>query len=61
MKMELDNLRQEYELPESIENWGWKYHHLGIPTNKKMPNERYIRNIRFMYQDLTLVLMGLNG
>lgn len=39
--MELDHIRQEYELPE-IEKWGWKYHHLGIPTDKKMPNERYI-------------------
>ena len=22
--------------------WGWKYHHLGIPTDKAMPDETYI-------------------
>jgi hypothetical protein len=35
-------IRQDHELPESIEKWGWKYHHLGIPTDKIMPNERYL-------------------
>lgn len=34
--------RRDNELPESIEQWGWKYHHLGIPTNVIMPNERYL-------------------
>jgi len=34
--------RLEYELPESIEQWGWKYHHLGIPTDRVMPDERYL-------------------
>ena len=32
-------IRQDHEQPESIEKWGWKYHHLGIPTDKIMPNE----------------------
>jgi len=36
-KTRLDN-----ELPESIEHWGWKYHHLGIPTEKIMPDEKYL-------------------
>ena len=39
--------RQEHELPESITEWGWKYHHLGIPTTIKMPNERYIPHLKF--------------
>ena len=34
--------RRDNELPESIEQWGWKYHHLGIPTNVIMPDERYL-------------------
>jgi len=34
--------RLEHELPESTNKWGWKYHHLGIPTENKMPNERYL-------------------
>ena len=47
LDMELNKLRKEYELPESIVEWGWKYHHLGIPTDKKMPNERYIPKFKF--------------
>jgi hypothetical protein len=35
-------IREDNELPESIVKWGWKYHHLGIPTGKKMPDEVYI-------------------
>jgi hypothetical protein len=35
-------LRQDHELPEAIEKWGWKYHHIGVPTNEKMPDEKYI-------------------
>ncbi|MCX6239791.1 MAG: hypothetical protein NTY07_19975 [Bacteroidia bacterium] len=34
--------RQEHEQPESIEKWGWKYHHLGIPTEQIMPDEHYL-------------------
>jgi hypothetical protein len=34
--------RLDNELPESIEKWGWKYHHLGIPTNRVMPDEKYL-------------------
>lgn len=34
--------RLDNELPESIEKWGWKYHHIGIPTKTVMPNERYL-------------------
>ena len=43
----MQNIRLEHELPESIKNWGWKYHHLGIPTKIKMPNERYIPHLKF--------------
>jgi len=38
----MQKFRLEHELPEAIEQWGWKYHHLGMPTNKVMPNERYL-------------------
>ena len=39
--------RQEHEQPESIAGWGWRYHHLGIPTNKIMPGERYLPQFKF--------------
>lgn len=34
--------RLDHELPISVSEWGWKYHHLGIPTKKKMPGETYM-------------------
>lgn len=43
----MQNIRPEQDLPEAIANWGWKYHHLGIPTILKMPDERYIPHLKF--------------
>ena len=39
--------RLDHELPQATKEWGWKYHHLGIPTDKKMPNERYLPQFKF--------------
>jgi hypothetical protein len=43
----MEKLRQDHEIPECIKEWGWKFHHLGIPTTKKMPNERYLPQFKF--------------
>ncbi|NMC60261.1 MAG: hypothetical protein GYA51_12895 [Candidatus Methanofastidiosa archaeon] len=43
----MQKIRLDYELPAAIEKWGWKYHHIGIPTNDKMPNERYLPHLKF--------------
>ena len=43
----MQKLRLDNELPESIEKWGWKYHHLGIPTDKELPNEKYLPQFKF--------------
>ena len=34
------------ESPLSINKWGWKFHHIGIPTDKPMPNEKYIEGLK---------------
>jgi len=39
--------RKEHEQPLVTEKWGWKYHHLGIPTSKMMPDERYLPQFKF--------------
>ena len=39
-------IRIEHELPECITNWGWKFHHLGIPTTIKIPGEKYIPHLK---------------
>ena len=35
----MTKIRQDHEQPESIEKWGWRYHHIGIPTDNIMPDE----------------------
>jgi hypothetical protein len=34
--------RLDFEPPLAVERWGWRYHHLGIPTNTIMPGEKYM-------------------
>lgn len=46
-KTNLMYIRLDHEPPESIDKWGWKYHHLGIPTKKKMPDEIYLPQYKF--------------
>jgi len=41
------NTRQDHELPEATTAWGWKYHHLGIPTDIIMPGEKYLPKFKF--------------
>lgn len=43
----MKEVRLDHELPEATERWGWKYHHMGIPTDKPMPNERYLPQFKF--------------
>lgn len=39
--------RKDHDLPQAIVDWGWKYHHLGIPTDKVMPGEKYMPEFKF--------------
>jgi hypothetical protein len=43
----MEKIRKDHEPPESIADWGWKYHHLGIPTRKKRPDETYLPQFKF--------------
>ena len=52
-------MRHEYELPESVANWGWKFHHLGIPTTAQMPNERYIPHLKFYVSGFSTSPFGI--
>jgi hypothetical protein len=42
----MTKIRQDHEQPESIVSWGWKYHHLGIPTEKIMADEIYLPQLK---------------
>ncbi|MGD2033679.1 MAG: hypothetical protein PVF73_01385 [Bacteroidales bacterium] len=43
----MQKIRKDHELPESVVKWGWKYHHIGIPTNRIMPDEKYLPHLKF--------------
>jgi hypothetical protein len=40
------DIREAHEEPDAIGQWGWKYHHLGIPTNQVMPGEVYLPDFK---------------
>jgi len=52
-------IRQDHEQPESVGRWGWKYHHIGIPTSIKMPDERYIPNLKFYVSGFSTSPFGI--
>ncbi|MBN1387626.1 MAG: hypothetical protein JW965_04220 [Bacteroidales bacterium] len=39
--------RLDHQPPLATEEWGWKYHHLGIPTDKTIPGEKYLPQFKF--------------
>ena len=43
----MNNIRLDHELAVCIEECGWRYHPIGIPTIEKLPNERYIPHLKF--------------
>jgi hypothetical protein len=43
----MKKLRLDNELPLATDEWGWKYHHIGIPAKNKMPNETYLPQFKF--------------
>ena len=42
-----DYTRKEPEPPLAIKEWGWTYHHMGIPTTRKIKGERYLSHLKF--------------
>jgi hypothetical protein len=34
--------RKDHEAPRATSEWGWRYHHLGVPTTIPRPGEQYI-------------------
>ena len=39
--------RQDNEPPFAISKKGMRFHHIGIPTNEKKPNEKYLEQYKF--------------
>jgi hypothetical protein len=38
--------RQDREAPSAMSGKGWRYHHLGIPTQTPRPGERYLPHLK---------------
>lgn len=34
--------RMDHEPPLAASGWGWRYHHVGIPTDERREGERYL-------------------
>lgn len=42
---DLKQKRNDNELPKATIKWGWRYHHMGIPTNIPRKGERYLSEL----------------
>lgn len=40
-------VRRDHEQPLATEKWGWRYHHIGIPTTEPIIGERYLPQFKF--------------
>jgi len=43
---EMSRKRADHEQPAAIVERGWRYHHLGIPTDTPKPNEVYLEKFK---------------
>jgi hypothetical protein len=55
----MKEIRKEHELPESIATWGWKYHHMGIPTQMKLPGEKYLPQFKLYVSGFSTSPFGI--
>lgn len=39
-----DTRRRDREPPAAIAEWGWRFHHVGIPTDERRPGERFVES-----------------
>ena len=43
----MNKKRQDHEPPLAISEWGWRYHHIGIPTDTVFQDEIYLAQYKF--------------
>ena len=56
---QLKMFRLDNETVQCIEQWGWKYHHLGIPTTQQMANEKYLPQFKFYVSGFSTSPFGI--
>ena len=45
----MKNHRSDPDPPLAIAEWGWRYHHLGIPVTGPIPGENYFPEYKFYH------------
>lgn len=38
--------RADHEPPRAVAEWGWRYHHMGIPTTEPKPGEVHLSGLK---------------
>ena len=51
--------RKDEDPPLAIEKWGWRYHHLGIPTKDSIPGETYLPAYKCYFGPFDKCPMGI--
>jgi hypothetical protein len=51
--------RRDHDLPLATSVWGWRFHHLGIPTSEPRPDETYLAEHRFFVSGFTKSPFGI--
>ena len=46
MTTDRKSVRYDHEPPAATSLYGWRYHHLGIPTSTPRPGERYLEQFK---------------
>jgi hypothetical protein len=42
----MTKIRQDREFPQAVAEWGWRFHHFGIPTTAPIPGETAIPHLK---------------
>jgi hypothetical protein len=51
--------RKTFEPPPVVEKKGWRYHHLGIPTNIPRSDERYLKDLKMYVSGFEISPFGI--
>jgi hypothetical protein len=55
----MDILRKDNELPLATKEWGWRYHHIGIPTNESITGEKYLPQFKLYVSGFDISPYGI--
>lgn len=51
--------RQDHQPPLAVGEWGWRYHHLGVPTEDPIEGERYLHELKIYVSGFEISPFGI--